>query len=155
MGGKEDNSQVLDVNGAREIFKKANLSGIVSLIDFLTEQLEKGNVIKKLGMCLDPFGVTEREFSPEAASLLKQVDIGSRDGKMLPLDHLALLARDIEKINPEALKLVDKAWGEIVRVLRGFEAGDYEEIIDFDDDDNEEAQWENEGGSIGQQRRLH
>ncbi len=150
MRDKTKDSKILDVTEAREFFVKMNLNGFVSLIDYLIHELEAGEVTTKVGICVDSLGILNGKFPIEAAPhCLQQINFGSGDGKILPLDDLVLFARRVEKIDPkilnlEKLKLIATGFQEYVSVMRKIEI-----VVDED-------RWDNEGGSPGlERRRLH
>jgi|SRR3989344_3781016 len=117
--------KVSDIQEARKILVEANFLGLVSLVDYLVTQLEKGYQIQKLGMCLGSF---------------KQANFGRNDGKRTPLEDLIAFANIIvekpEVVDHEGLKMIDKGCGEFVKVFGQLERGEYEEVLSFCDDDD-------------------
>jgi len=151
MSDELNNSGVLDVNEARALYENEGLRGFVEFIDFVVEKLEQGTSIYRFGMFLDPLGVTQGPFSLEAVRLLKQININN------PLETLTSFANRISEINPEVLNIVNRGLHGCVSAMRNIEAGDFDEIMEFDDefDDLSEDRWNNEGGNPGRFRRLH
>ena len=70
--------EMLDISEARTIYEREGLTGIVAFLDFLIEEHKEGRRETHIvGICFDTHGVTKGEFSLEAATLLKQININN------------------------------------------------------------------------------
>ncbi len=100
-------SKVLYFDDLVSRYKKLECFGVVKLIECLVIEKRKG--LRQIGSSsIDFSGVTNGEFSIEAAMLLQELYIGNPKLGIEPLNWLFYLSEGVGKLIPEQIKAFDE-----------------------------------------------
>ena len=119
------------MRSVKEAFRARNALSIVAAIDLCDEKRRSGRETIEFGSgTINVRGKNDNDHSFEAFSALQELYIGNRRRNITPLAWFGYLARHLDKVPEDALKIVDNLCGEFVRIEKAIELGDYEDVTE-------------------------